>query len=245
MKTLKIAALGVSALGFAALPVLGAVAVDQDEDIITGVRETVIATVDPTCGLYETYTPKNDGTGDITIEYAADHSFSETLLNGQLWNSESSTLATLGHQYTIFCNEATGWHVNAVGGQSEGVNNQMIAAGDSANIETGTATSGATANWAFKIKAASPVTASGEGAKDSDVVIAEGYDVYTEVPDDDTIVLSASAATVIPTTFTTGYQVYIGTETAADEYTGKVIYTLYATPDAEDFPTPVYPEVTD
>lgn len=107
------------------------------------------------------------------------------------------------------------WTVSAVGA-SEGDSNTAMKPSDSGvAIATGTATTGATSNWAFKIEAT--------GGN-----VASGYGNYTSIPSTATTVLSGNASST-DITFTPGYQVYIGTDQAADTYTGKVTYTLAST----------------
>ncbi|MBQ2660078.1 hypothetical protein IJF86_01485, partial [Candidatus Saccharibacteria bacterium] len=60
MKTLKVAALGVCALGLAALPVAGVFAETGDADM--SFDETVQVTVPNVCGIYDAYTSPSSAT---------------------------------------------------------------------------------------------------------------------------------------------------------------------------------------
>ena len=123
-KSIKIATLGVAALGFAAAPVLGASAADQ----LSPITDTVTVTINSACSL--------SGTGATPTE---------TMTNNQL----KSDFA--GSTLTIQCNDAKGWHLTAVGAGDDATNKTaMNATGTGTDIATGTATSGAS-NWAFKV----------------------------------------------------------------------------------------------
>ena len=129
-KSIKIATLGVAALGFAAAPVLGASAADQ----LSPITDTVTVTINSACSL--------SGTGATPTE---------TMTNNQL----KSDLT--GSTLTIKCNDAKGWHLTAVGAGDDATNKTaMNATGTGTDIATGTATSGAS-NWAFKVAGAKAV----------------------------------------------------------------------------------------
>ena len=201
-----------TALGFASVSVVGGVFA-ADGDRTMSVTETVMATVSPACGLYDLWESSDDNVA------ATAKNFSKTMINGELWNSEGDS--TLGAKYIVVCNDSGGWRVTAVGSSDETDMNVMKVASGSTNIASGTATSGAIANWAFKIRDVSD--GSGEGAV---TTIADGYDEYAIVPTEQQTVVSNPKATDKAASFTTGYQVYIGTETPAGTYTGQVTYTL-------------------
>lgn len=213
MKTLKIAALGVAALGFAALPVAGVMAA-ADGDQTMNVTETIAATVSPTCGLYDAWTDADTNTPAVA------KNFSKTMINGQTWNLESDS--TFGSKYIVVCNDEGGWEVKAVGsGEATGGVDKMKPSVKTTEIATGTTASGAAGSWAFKIAAVTSGTGAG-----ATTAIAGSYDSYSNVPTTPQKVVSNPKATDKAASFSTGYQVYIGTETPADTYTGKVTYTL-------------------
>lgn len=213
MKKLKIAALGVAALGFAAAPAGLTFAADGD---VTSVTETVTATVSPTCGLYDTYT-------DATKTPSVAKSFSKTMVNGELWNDTTSTgtASTTGNgaTYIVVCNDEGGWNVKAIGSGTvtDHVDYMAPSSGSTTPITSNLTTTGATASWAFKIKSKTG----------TNVTVATDYnDKFAVIPTSADTVVSSSKATDKAASFTTAYQVYIGTETPAGTYTGQVTYTL-------------------
>ena len=185
-KSIKIATLGVAALGFAAMPVLGASAADT----ITPITDTVTVTIDSACSL--------SGTGATP---------SATMTNNQL----KSDFA--GSELTIKCNDVSGWHLSAIGDGTGTAKTSMDATGSGTDIATGTATSGATSNWAFKV--------AGDKA-------VEGYKSFMAIPGEATDVASDVDGSIgqTGTTITSTYQVWISDTQQADTYTGKVTYTL-------------------
>ena len=87
---------------------------------------------------------------------------------------------------------------------------RMVGQNDSSHlIDTGTATSGATSNWAFKIE--------GTG-------YTGAYAAYSAIPSSTTEIIRGKGAF----TFKPRYQIYIGTSQASDTYVGTVTYTLTA-----------------
>ncbi len=108
---------------------------------------------------------------------------------------------------------AGSWKLSAAGANGGKMIGDATSAGDPHEIATGTATSGATSNWAFKIEGTSGETA-----------YAGTYASYSEIPSSDTNIISGKGAF----TFKPRYQIYIGTSQAADTYTGTVTYTLTA-----------------
>lgn len=221
-KSTKIAALGLAA-GIALLPVAGAFAVDRTEN-----TETVIVTLPVTCTFNSDGTKTGTNMEDKNYQVV-------TVVNGQLYNTESG--ATAWHNtYNVYCNNSAGWSVYAVGSTATSANdndpyaaavNQM-APSNHANTPISSAatpvTSGDTADWAFKVTAPE----SGQGEAANKATITTGYDAYHQIPSTYTKVATAASQTVATGEgrFTTGYQVYIGTATQADTYTGKVTYKL-------------------
>lgn len=180
--------LGVAAAAaLAATPIMGVFAADSLNPIV----DTVKVTIDSACSL--------SGTAG---------SFSETMTNSQLKSDFGSTTLT------IKCNDAGGWHLQAIGftNDTDG-NNVMDAAGSGTDIVSGPATSGDNSNWAFKV--------AGDHA-------ISGFTTFTTVPTTLTDVASDSAETDMTdgTTITTHYQVWISSTQEADSYTGKVKYVL-------------------
>ena len=220
-KSTRIAALGLAA-GAALLPVAGVFADDRTQNI-----ETITVALPITCTFNADGTSTGSAIADV--DYA-----SVNVTNGSLTNTENHSAWST--TYNVYCNNSQGWAVYAVGSSATTKGNAATAMAPTTNagsnaIATGTATSGADANWAFKV--AAPVVGSPNTNK---AAVATGYDTYIAVPASYTKVVSSDpAAEGDPNAqtiaagegrFTTGYQVYIGTATKADTYTGKVTYKL-------------------
>ena len=181
MKKLVIA--GASAI-VAALPAAGVFAATG-----TVVTDTVQVTIDSACTITST---------------EASNTYSATMTNGQLKSDFGSTTMS------ISCNDAGGWHVTAVGDGADATDKTaMNATATGADIATGTATSGATSNWAMKVTGGT----------------ASGFTTFAGVPGSATDVASSSNSTSQSEIVTT-YQVFISATQAADTYTGVVKYTL-------------------
>ncbi len=179
----KITIAGASAI-LAALPMASVFAATG-----TTVTDTVQVTINSACSI-------------TTTNLA--NTYNETMTNGQLKSDIGST------SMTIACNDAGGWHVTAIGsGADSTAKTAMNATGSGTDIATGTATSGATSNWAMKV--------TGTGAT--------GFTNFAAVPSSATDVAKQTAS-VSGATLTTTYQVFISATQQADTYTGQVTYTL-------------------
>ena len=164
----------------------------------------------PAVGVFAATGTTVTDTVEVTINNACSitttnlaNTYSATMTNGQLKSDIGST------SMSISCNNASGWKVTAVGSGAATNKTQMKAAGSGTNIATGTATSGATSNWAMKVT----------GNK------ASGYTTFKAVPSTAAVVATNSGASS-GETIATMYQVWISATQQADTYTGQVTYTL-------------------
>ena len=155
----------------------------------TTVNDTVQVTINTACSITAT---------------AMSSTYSATITNGNYNDAISGT------SMSISCNDAGGWKLSAIGaGAVSGDATKMKPTGSGTAIATGTAKTGATSNWAFKVTGTN----------------ATGYTTFTAVPATAATV-ATSAGTVSANTVTATYQVYISPTQQADTYTGKVTYTL-------------------
>lgn len=179
---------GAASLVVAAMPIVGVFAADGNKTI----TDTIKVTIDSACSVTSA---KTDNT------YAVD------MTNSQLDSNIGST------SMTVKCNDAAGWKVSAVGSGSGATVDVLDASDDGTDIATGTATSGATSNWAFKVAGDKTVAA---------------YQNFAAVPTTAAKVAEDSGATSMTsgTTISTTYQVWISATQQADTYTGQVTYTL-------------------
>ena len=186
-------ATGAAAVALAAMPALGAFA---------DVTDTVILTISSSCSVGQTQGSPVTGTGKTMEETSAVNSHLYT------WDADGSQGGTL----KVTCNDASGWNVKAVGSSNGSPVTSMATSGTGTPIVTGTATSGATSNWMFKVAGAG-VTAN------------EGYANWSAVPATATKVATGGGA-ISEGQINTGYQVWVSATQEAGTYTGKVTYTV-------------------
>lgn len=167
--------------------------------VFADVTDTVQITINSSCTI-----------GGTTSTSGAGKSFTKAMTNGSLqtWDATSST----GGKIVVSCNAANGWNVKAVGSGAGTPVTSMKPTGSGTPIATGTATSGATSNWAFKLAGTNVVS---------------GYTSFKAVPATATKVAGASASTSEETIYT-GYRVWISATQQADSYQGRVTYTVAA-----------------
>lgn len=182
-----------SAVALAAMPALGAFA---------DVTDTVILTIPDSCSVGQTSSSQTGG--GVTLQEL--NAVNEHLYS---WDADGTAGGTL----KVSCNDASGWQVKAVGASTGTPVTSMAASGSGTPIVTGTATSGATSNWAFKVAGTTGVT------------VVSTYQNYAAVPATATKVAGGSGA-VSEGTIYTGYQVWVSATQQADTYTGKVTYTV-------------------
>ena len=192
----SIIAAGAASVALAAMPIVGAFAVSN-------VTDTITATVDSGCVI-------DNATATNTVDLG-------TITPGEDVSSESGKASS---GITVTCN-ATSWNVNAVGA-SEGDHPSSMYTAGGAEIATGTATSGDTSAWMFKIAANS--------ATEEAVTPATGFATWHVIPAPaaetgaaTTVAVGSKAATatIIPT-----YRVYASSSQATGSYTGKVTYNV-------------------
>ena len=182
-------ATGAASLALAAMPVLGAFA---------DVTDTVVLTIQSSCSVGQT--SATAGAGKTITESNA--------VNSHLYTYDADGSA--GGTLKVTCNDASGWNVKAVGSSTGSNKTVMVPTGSGTAIATGTAESGATSNWMFKV--------SGTGA-------VSGYTSWSEVPSTATKVATSSTA-ISEGAINTGYQVWVSATQQADTYTGSVTYTV-------------------
>lgn len=195
MKKLAIAG---ASLALAAMPVLGAMA--------DSVVDTVQVTINSACTLEDT----SGGTGTTSAR-----TYSTTLQNGgtKTW-AAGQTGENGGGVITVSCNNASGWHMTAVG-SSELVNGndsvtKMAPDASGKNPIATSATDTADSYWAFQVTGSSSESA---------------YNSFTAIPSTATKVAGTSGA-VSGEVVNVGYKVHVSTTQQAGTYTGKVTYTV-------------------
>ena len=191
MKKSLIAGAGVAALALAAVPFAGAFAANS-------ITDTVIISIQTACNVGSTSSSTGSGTTFGPEEVA----------NGA---TKTWTAGTDGGTIVVSCNDASGWNIKAVGSGDDAQDKTVMnASSTGTDIATGTATSGATSNWAFQVTGTNSVSS---------------FNSFSDVPSSATKVAGNSAA-VSEGTLNTGYRVYVSATQQADTYTGKVTYTV-------------------
>jgi len=192
MKKLAIAG---AAVALAAMPMVGAFA---------DVTDTVILTIQSSCTVGQS--TATTGAGKTMTEANAQ--------NSHLYTFDAD--GTAGGTIKVTCNDASGWHIKAVGaGTGSDITAMAPQTNTNPDIDTGTDTSG-DSQWAFKVAAASG---------QQGVTIASPYNAFAEVPATATKVASGTAP-ISEGAINTGYQVWVSATQPADTYTGKVLYTV-------------------
>lgn len=195
---MKKLAIAASSVALAAMPVVGVFAAD-----VTGSTDTLEIKVDPTCS----FTTGNQG------ETTAAQTFTDTVLNGKKAAFKVGGNAKTTHKFNVVCNDNDGWKVTAAG---------QDLSGTGTNAHKITMVAGA-------VYAADSGQAEGQwsGALSGTGVIAGGY---IPLPTQETAapIIATESASTDSSAFTVTYDAYVGTETAADTYTGTVTYSLSA-----------------
>lgn len=191
---------GAASVALAAMPVMGVFAAAGD---VTSSTDTLEIKVDPTCS----FTTGNQG------ETTASQTFTDTVLNGKKAAFKVSGNAKSTHKFNVVCNDNDGWKVTAAGQDLSGT--------------------GTNAHKITMVAAAVPAADSGttegqwSGALSGTGVISGGY---IPLPTEQVAapVIATESASTDSSAFTVTYDAYVGTETAADTYTGQVSYSLSA-----------------
>lgn len=181
----KVVAITASSFVLAALPVVGVFAAD-----VTTATDTINVTVSPSC----------------TLGVTEGKAVTGTVANG----TTKEDLA--GSTFSISCNDASGWHLTAVGA---GTNKEddvaaLATAGGAQSISTSATISAETSSWGFKL--------AGTG-------VEKTYQSFAAVPKTATTVAKGTT-TVAANEITTTYGVGISASQAAGTYSGKVTYVL-------------------
>ena len=145
-----------------------------------------------------------------------------------------------GSILTTSCNGTGNYSLYAIGYSGDSydtpINTQMIGSGTSAgtNIVTGTATSGGTSNWAFKLINSGTYSPT----------IISPYNNYANIPGDDFVKVAnyipGTTGSASSSSVQAKYQVYVASNQLVGDYTGKVKYTMVYPNDAPA-PTPPAP----
>ena len=171
-------------------------------------------------------------TDEINVTIPASCSLTSVVGSAHTSTIENSTYVDdIGETtFKVFCNDAEGFAVYAVGYTNDSFGNNTLKPTNLASsyaIATGTATSGDTSNWAMKLTAVTgtyaPTIHSTEENSNT-----YSFTSYHTIPSEYTKVASYSSNTDATTgsSFKSTYAVYASPTQPADSYTGKVKYTI-------------------
>ena len=130
---------------------------------------------------------------------------------------------------SVFCNDNNGYGVYAVGNSNntDGNTDLISNISDAYNIHTGTNTTG-NSSWAMKLAAGT-----GSSNEITPPTIVNGYDNYSIVPNQYTLVAKRTSGTSMETDtsisgsyFSTTYAIYAASTQPAGTYNGKVKYVM-------------------
>ncbi len=236
MKKSLIAASAAS-VALAAMPVVGVFAAKTPAGSVT---DTLTVNIPASCTIRNANSGDGGGSGSQTNP-ALTNAYAVTMTNGELRQNIGSSAAdddpdVTGEStdtITVSCNtegDSTSgtsnpayWLLTAAGAGTGTNGNELVGInGTSGSIATGTAVSGATSNWAFKVvKNDTASNVSYEAA------YTEGTPIYTAVPATSSEMNIAHGVGTYSGGFDITYQVYISPTQATGTYQGKVKYTLY------------------
>ena len=195
MKKSILAVAGLAAVAGVVGPVAGAFAADTSTH-----TDTITLTIDSACS----FTAKKGATATTTGS-----EYTKTVANGETayFGGDASDVSDDGTNFTISCNDQSGW--------------QLTATGDSTNTmtsSTGTAITSATANdkgsqWQFMISGA------------DGVAVGTYTGGYTTIPASATKIAGTNSS-ISGSVIKVAYKVTIGATQESGTYTGKVKYTL-------------------
>ena len=131
------------------------------------------------------------------------------------------------------CNDSNGFAIYAIGysGDTYGNNTLINTTNSNYTIATGTATSGATSNWAMKLTSVTgtyePIIVGSTGDLEKEQNTPD-FSNYTSIPSTYTKVAYRNSSTdsITGANLKTSYAAYITSEQYVGEYEGKVKYTL-------------------
>ena len=189
---------------------------------------------------YSSATSDNtDAVDDVSITVPVSCSMEGTGMNSHNANIVNGTYqADIGSTtLKVFCNDEEGFAIYAIGFTDDEYGKTVLTSstlGTSADIATGTATSGSTSNWAMKLATNTSATYA--------LTLDNGFGSYSSVPATYTKVAHRDSGTDTGTSatgseLTSTYAAYMNQTQPAGTYTGKVKYTMVH-PNNAPAPTP-------
>ncbi len=161
---------------------------------------------------------------DISVPVSCNLNSSVDTAHTAIVNAGTSVSDIGTTNFTVFCNDASGFALYAIGYTNEDYGDNTLV-GQSTNniINTGTATTGNNSAWAMKM-----VKVTDGSYQPNNLTITNSFNNYHNVPDTYTKVAQYTASTdfTLGSKLQSTYQAFMSTYQDADTYNGKVKYTL-------------------
>ena len=161
---------------------------------------------------------------DISVPVSCNLNSSVDVAHTAIVNAGTSVSDIGTTNFTVFCNDASGFALYAIGYTNEDDGDNTLVGQTTSNIiNTGQATSGNTSAWAMKM-----IKVTDGSYQPNNLTITNNFNNYKEVPDTYTKVAeyTSSTDTTLGSKLQSTYRAFMSTFQDADTYNGKVKYTL-------------------
>ena len=161
---------------------------------------------------------------DISVPVSCNINSSVDVAHTAIVNAGTSVPDIGTTNFTVFCNDASGFALYAIGYTNEDYgDNTLVGQNLNGIINTGTATSGNNSAWAMKM-----VKVTDGSYQPNNLTVTNSFNDYHNVPDTYTKVAQYTASTdfTLGSKLQSTYRAFISTYQDADTYNGKVKYTL-------------------
>ncbi len=161
---------------------------------------------------------------DISVPVSCNLNSSVDVAHTAIVNAGTSESDIGTTNFTIFCNDASGFALYAIGYTNEDDGDNTLVGQTTSNIiNTGQATSGNTSAWAMKM-----IKVTDGSYQPNNLTITNNFNNYKEVPDTYTKVAEYTTSTdaTLGSKLQSTYRAFMSTFQDADTYNGKVKYTL-------------------
>ena len=161
---------------------------------------------------------------DISVPVSCNLNSSVDTAHTAIVNAGTSVSDIGTTNFTVFCNDASGFALYAIGYTNEDYGDNTLVGQTTSNIiNTGQATSGNTSAWAMKM-----IKVTDGSYQPNNLTITNNFNNYKEVPDTYTKVAEYTTSTdaTLGSKLQSTYRAFMSTFQDADTYNGKVKYTL-------------------
>jgi len=161
---------------------------------------------------------------DISVPASCNLNSSVDTAHTAIVNAGTSVSDIGTTNFTVFCNDASGFALYAIGYTNEDDGDNTLVGQTTSNIiNTGQATSGNTSAWAMKM-----IKVTDGSYQPNNLTITNNFNNYKEVPSTYTKVAEYTTSTdaTLGSKLQSTYRAFMSTFQDADTYNGKVKYTL-------------------